>query len=214
MTPIMTKKPPRLGIALIVSGPSGAGKSSVCSELRRMENSLHFSVSCTTRSPRPNEVDGKDYFFLSKENFLHKIQKDEFIEHAEVHGNLYGTLKKEILDYVVKGTDVLLDIDVQGAMQIKKRAQNDPILSRCIELVFIGPPSFSELERRLRMRGTESEEAIANRLKNAKQELDYWNKYDYLIINKILEKTVQDMHSLLDILHKSTKRLEDSGFYD
>ncbi len=207
------KKPPRLGIALIVSGPSGAGKSSVCSALRKRESSLRFSVSCTTRRPRPGEQDGEDYYFISVHEFNSKVRDGLFLEHADVHGNYYGTLKSEILDHVLSGTDVLLDIDVQGAMQVKKAASEDSTLSRCLELVFIGPPDFAELEKRLRGRGTESEEAISKRLADAKQELDCWNLYDYLLINKVLEKTVDDLHSLLDILHKKTIRLGDSGFY-
>ncbi len=209
----MSKKPPRLGIALIVSGPSGAGKSTVCSAVRNRERTLHFSVSCTTRKPRPGEMDGVDYFFISQEDFRNRIVQGDFLEYADVHGNYYGTLKCEILKYVSSGRDVLLDIDVQGAMQIKDKTVTDETLSRCLELVFIGPPSFAELERRLRARATETEDAIIKRLEDAKSEMDFWNRYDYLIINKEIEKTVDDLHSLLDILHKSTKRLEDSGFY-
>ena len=208
-----TKKPPRLGIALIVSGPSGAGKSTVCSELRRIKKDLHFSVSCTTREPRPGEKHGYDYYYITHSEFREKIRKRKFLEYANVHGEFYGTLRSEVFDYVMDGADVLLDIDVQGAMKIRKKAETNKILSVVTEFVFIGPPSFNELERRLRSRNTESETAIQRRLNNAKKELDAWDKYDYLLINKELGKTVDDLYHLLDILHKSTKRLKDSGFY-
>ncbi len=209
----MFVKPRRLGIALIVSGPSGAGKSSVCADIRRIEPDLHFSISCTTREPRPGEKDGADYFFISREDFETKVREGQFLEHAAVHGNMYGTLRSEVLGYVMKGSDVLLDIDVQGAMQIKEQARQDPVLSKCVELVFIGPPSFKELENRLRNRATEPEDVIRLRLENARKEMEFWHKYDYLIINKDLGAAVQDVHHLLDILHKRTSRLEDSGFF-
>ena len=209
----MTNKPAKLGLALIVSGPSGAGKSTVCELLRKKRPDLKFSVSCTTRGPRPGEKDGEDYYFLSSEDFAAKVAENQFIEHATVHGNSYGTLRSEIIDRINQGEDVLLDIDVQGALQIKKYVKNDDLLARCVEFVFIGPPSFEELERRLRSRGTETEEAIAVRLKNASDELEKWNEYDYLVINKELDKAVDDMEHLIDILHKCTKRLKDSGFF-
>lgn len=209
----MTDKPAKLGLALIVSGPSGAGKSSVCELLRAKHPELQFSVSCTTRGPRPGEKDGENYYFLSSEEFAAKVAENQFIEHATVHGNSYGTLRSEIFDRVNNGEDVLLDIDVQGALQIKEYVKSDDFLAQCVEFAFIGPPDFAELERRLRTRGTETEEAITIRLKNARYELEKWNEYDYLIINKDLDKAVDDMEHLIDILHKCTKRLKDSGFF-
>lgn len=200
-------KTPRLGIALIVSGPSGAGKSTVCNGLREQKKDLYFSVSCATRKPRPGEKNGKDYYFVGKKEFESKIRNSEFLEYAEVHGNYYGTLRCEVMDKIKSGRDVLLDIDVQGAMQIKNTAKNDPLLSRCAEFVFISPPDFKELERRLRSRGTESEEVIQGRLKDAKIELDFWKEYDFLLVNGDIEKTITDLRNLLDVLHKSTKRL-------
>ena len=205
-------KPEKLGIALIVSGPSGAGKSTVCAEVKKLEPELVFSVSCTTRSPRPGEEDGRDYYFISEEEFKVKIKQNLFIEYAEVHGNYYGTLRSEIIDRVSAGQDVLLDIDVQGAIQIKTYAANDEILKKCIELVFIGPPNFEELEHRLRSRATESEESIKVRLENAKAELEKWHEYGFLVINKELDNAVADMKAFLDVMHKSTKRLKNSGF--
>lgn len=206
-------KSQRLGIALIVSGPSGAGKSTVCNNLRKRHPELEFSVSCTTREPRKGEVDGKDYHFIDKKEFRRRVENGEFLEHADVHGNFYGTLKNEIINRVEAGKDVLLDIDVQGALQVKESSKKSSLLKKCSECVFLGPPSFEELERRLRSRGTEKEDSIRKRLDDAKTELDHWKDYDYLIINRDVEQAVEDMENLIDMLHKSTKRLEDAGFY-
>jgi guanylate kinase len=201
------------GVAMIVSGPSGAGKSTVCSRLREFKPDLHFSVSCTTRAPREAETDGIDYHFLDKDDFRRKIRDGKFIEYAEVHGNLYGTLITEIVDKVSAGIDVLLDIDVQGAVNIKKRAEEDALLAKTVETVFITPPTFDELEQRLRNRGTESEETILLRLRNARKEMEMWNQYGYLIINKELDKAVEDLKIFIDVMHKSTRRLKNSGFF-
>jgi guanylate kinase len=206
------KRTGKLGVAVIVSGPSGTGKSTVCDELKKLVPDLGFSISCTTRSPRPGEEDGREYYFISRDEFKSKIDKNLFIEYAEVHGNFYGTLRSEVIDRVSAGRDVVLDIDVQGAMKIKKYAESDELLADSLELVFIGPPSFEELENRLRSRATETEEAIQLRLKNAESELEQWHKYEYLIINNELDEAVSDMKAFLDIMHKSTKRLTNPGF--
>ena len=206
-------KPPRLGMAIIVSGPSGAGKSTVTEQLRKIQKDLDFSVSCTTRPPRKDEKHGESYFFISKCEFEEKIEADEFLEYAEVHGNLYGTLATEVTDRVQNGRDVLLDIDIQGAMKIKKRSETDELLRKCLETVFIGPPSFDELERRLRNRATEDENTINLRLENAKNELTRWCDYEYLIINKDVDKAVADLNAFFDIMKKKTIRLQDSGFF-
>ncbi len=203
----------KLGVAMIVSGPSGTGKSTVCNELKKLVPELGFSISCTTRTLRSGEENGREYYFISKDEFNAKIANNMFIEWAEVHGHFYGTLRSEVIDKVLEGEDVLLDIDVQGAMQIKKYAESDEILAKCLELVFIGPPSFEELELRLRTRATETEDAILLRLKNAKSELELWQEYGYLIINNELDKAVEEMKAVLDVMHKSAKRLTQSGFF-
>jgi guanylate kinase len=186
----------RYGTALVVSGPSGTGKTSVCKKLLAREEALHFSVSCTTRPPRPNEVDGKDYYFLSREEFTQRIREGAFIEFAEVHGNYYGTLRREVEQYVLNGEDVLLDIDVQGAREIRNEIFNT-VLGYCTIYAYVGPPSFNEMERRLRGRGTDDDDVIARRLENAVNELKAWREYDYMVINDDLDTAVENLHSIL-----------------
>ncbi len=173
----------RLGILLVVSGPSGAGKSTVIAALRRHLPELRFSVSCTTRPPRPGEQDGADYHFLSPEDFAARLAADAFLEHAEVHAHRYGTLRNEVAPRLEAGEDVLLDIDVQGARQIAARAARDPLVGRCLERVFLAPPSLTVLERRLRTRATDSDETIRRRLANARLEMTAWREYDFLVVN-------------------------------
>lgn len=202
----------RFGIALVVSGPSGSGKSSICKRVLPAREGLCFSVSCTTRSPRPGEVDGRDYYFLSREDFLRKVEANEFIEHAEVHGNLYGTLKSEVVRRVSEGLDVILDIDVQGALQFRALEREDKVLSLCAEYVFVAPPSYAELERRLRGRGTEAEEVVQRRLANSKRELEAWREYDYLIVNDKLDDAVVETLKLIDAFRASTARMKETPF--
>ena len=140
----------RYGMTLILSGPSGSGKSSIYKKAFEEISGFAFSVSCTTRQPRPGEVNGVDYHFISKEEFEEKIRQNAFVEYAQVHGNYYGTLKSELYERMQQGIDVLLDIDVQGAMQIRKACETDPELRKSCEFVFLSPPSSEELERRLR----------------------------------------------------------------
>ena len=203
----MGKNIKRVGMALIVSGASGTGKSTICKRLMDQFPKLVFSISCTTRPPRPGEVDGVDYYFITQDNFDAKVANNEFIEHATVYENSYGTLREEIIGRINKGEDLFLDIDVQGALQIREFMKHDELLRNSVEFVFIAPPSFEELEKRLRERGTEEEDVIECRLNNAKKELKYWKNYDYLIINDELETAVEDMVKLFESLHKSTKRL-------
>lgn len=202
------------GIALIFSGPSGTGKSTVCAQLRAMRPHIHFSVSCTTRSPRGSEKDGVDYYFLTRDAFEVKLREKAFIEHAEVHGNFYGTLKEEVLRFVREGEDVLLDIDVQGAAQIRESAKHDAELARAVTTVFIAPPSFAELERRLRGRGTDNESVIQCRLQNAHDELAQWKNYDYLLVNNDSEACARALSELLNTLRFQTSRIEEPPCHD
>jgi guanylate kinase len=202
----------RLGAILIVSGPSGTGKTTICARVREEMPELKFSVSCTTRAPRAGEQHGIDYYFLSREEFKRRIDNGEFIEHAEVFSNYYGTLKNEVVDRAKRGEDVFLDIDIQGAMQIRQNSRQDPLLGICCEFIFIAPPSLEELEKRLRRRDSDSEEQIMQRLGKSKIEISYWKHYDYLVINDMLDAAVEDMKSLIRMTRKATKRLEGGLF--
>ena len=178
------------GKLIIVSGPSGSGKSTVTKIVKDKLN-IPLSISATTRNPRDGEIDGKDYFFLSEEEFKNKIANDEFYEYAEVHGNYYGTLKKTVEDNLNKGLNVILEIDVQGAL-IANEKKKDAIL------VFFRKKDMEVLEKRLRDRKTDSEEVIQTRLKNAETELKYENKYNYTIINENLEDSIQELIDIIE----------------
>lgn len=163
---------------LIVSGPSGAGKTTVVNLFLQDNADFTLSVSHTTRSRRANEIEGKNYYFVSKEEFLNMIERDEFVEWAEVYGNYYGTSKKEIERILNEKKNILLEIDVQGALSVKKSFPDESVL------VFILPESFSDLKNRLISRNTEMKEDLEKRLKTAKKEIEQINFYDYVIINK------------------------------
>jgi len=178
------------GKLIIVSGPSGSGKSTVTKIVKDKLN-IPLSISATTRNPRDGEIDGKDYFFLSKEEFKNKIDNDEFYEYAEVHGNYYGTLKKTVEENLDKGLNVILEIDVQGAL-IAKEKKKDAVL------VFFRTKDMDILEKRLRDRKTDSEEVIQTRLKNAETELKYEDKYNYTIINENLDDSIQELIDIIE----------------
>ncbi len=197
----------RVGMALVVSGPSGTGKSTICAAVLKDDPRLCFSVSCTTRQPRVGEVHGKDYYFLSMDEFMRIVEKGEMLEHAEVHGNFYGTPRHEVIGRIAKGEDVLLDIDVQGALNVKRLTGTDPELAAAAEFVFVAPPSLDELERRLRGRGTETEESIQRRLHNASGELAKWREYEYLLVNNCSVDTGVEMKALVTALRHKTRRI-------
>ncbi|HLW64854.1 MAG TPA: guanylate kinase [Gemmataceae bacterium] len=179
------------GPLIIISGPSGSGKSTVIARLlARRDLPLHLSVSATTRQPRPSEVNGRDYWFLPKQEFLERIARDEFLEHAEVHGNCYGTLKEQVEPFREKGEGVILDIDVQGAAQVRVKCPDHVS-------IFLQPPSQVVLEQRLRDRHTETEQAIELRLRNAARELTHAGEYQYQVVNDEVERAVQEIHSIL-----------------
>ena len=198
--------PARTGMILILSGPSGSGKSSIYKASIGDLGDIEFSVSCTTRSPRPGEVDGRDYYFVSREKFDSLVAEHAFAEHAEVHGNCYGTLKTELLGRIRRGIDVLLDIDVQGAAQLRALCADSSEFCRACEFIFIMPPSFEELERRLRARGTETEESILRRLANAKGEMEHAKEYDHIIVNDDLDRAVREFSALVLDLRNQPKR--------
>ena len=163
---------------LVVSGPSGSGKTTLCRRLAD-EGQAHYSISCTTRPPRPGEVDGKDYHFLARDAFESRVAAGDFVEHAEVHGNLYGSLKSEVILHLDAGTDVVMDIDVQGAAQV--RAYQDPGIRAALVDLFVMPPSGDELRSRLAGRGTDSDEVIDLRMHNALEEMQHWEHYQYVL---------------------------------
>ena len=200
----------RTGMILILSGPSGSGKSSIYKAAIGGLGGIEFSVSCTTRQPRPGEVDGKDYYFIPREKFDALVAEEAFAEHAEVHGNCYGTLKSELLGRIRSGIDVLLDIDVQGAAQLRALCADSTEFCRACEFIFIMPPSFEELERRLRARGTETEESILRRLANAKGEMEHAHEYDHIIVNDDLDRAVQEFTSLILGLRDRPDRKRDN----
>ncbi|MCI5117885.1 MAG: guanylate kinase [Candidatus Electrothrix sp. LOE1_4_5] len=179
------------GILLVVSAPSGCGKTTILKKLMAKISNLEFSVSHTTRQPRRGEQDGKDYHFVTEEEFiaLRDQQPSGFLEWAEVHGNLYGTSRQAVEEIVATGKDVVLDIDIQGADQVRENA--NPVT------VFISPPTPEELERRLRKRGTETPEDIDSRLANAESEMAAASRYRYLIINDELEQAVRDLQAIV-----------------
>ena len=178
------------GKLVIVSGPSGSGKSTV-TKIVKDRLGIPLSISATTRKPRDGEVDGKDYFFLTKDEFEEKIRKDEFYEYANVHGNYYGTLKEVVESNLSKGENVILEIDVQGALIVKAK-RKDAVL------VFFRTENMNILEERLRKRKTDSEEVIQTRLENAMEELKYESDYDYTIINEDIEKSCQELINIIN----------------
>ncbi|OGR35661.1 MAG: guanylate kinase [Desulfovibrionales bacterium GWA2_65_9] len=179
----------RLGLCLVISAPSGAGKSTLVERLRAEFPHFAYSISCTTRAPRGEEKNGVDYHFLTREEFTARREAGYFAEWAEVHGNLYGTPKAPVEEHLAGGRDVLFDIDVQGALQVKS------VFPQGL-FVFIMPPSREELERRLRGRGTDSDEAIARRLGNALGELRQAGQFDYLIVNGDLDTAADELRAI------------------
>jgi guanylate kinase len=180
----------RRGLLFVLSSPSGAGKSTIARMLLAADEGIAMSVSATTRPPRPGEVDGSDYHFVSDEKFDALVGEGAFLEWATVFGNRYGTLKSEVVKVIENGRDVLLDIDWQGTQQLK---QVDPDIVR----VFILPPSMEELERRLRHRGTDGEDVIRRRMERAANEISHWAEYDYVLINNNADKCRELVHNIL-----------------
>lgn len=179
------------GVLLVVSGPSGAGKGTICQLLREKLPDLGYSVSVTTRQPRVGEVDGVNYFFKTVEQVKEMIAADELLEYAEVYGNYYGTPRQYVMDLLNAGKDVLLEIDIQGALQIKQRFPEGVF-------VFIVPPSLDELSARIYKRGTDSENVIKRRMASAASELTYAAEYDYIIVNDIVEKAANKILTIMD----------------
>lgn len=187
----MSNKPSRRGLLLVISSPSGAGKSSLSRRLLESHPELTLSVSATTRAPREGEEDGREYHFLTREQFEQRRDEGWFYESAEVHGNLYGTPKGPVREIFESGRDVLLDIDWQGAQQLVQLEDQDVVS------VFILPPSMEELESRLRKRAQDSDEVIQRRLAGAAAEMTHWSEYDYVLLNADFEDTARELDAIL-----------------
>ena len=182
----------RRGLLLILSSPSGAGKSTLSKRLMAWDPTLRFSVSATTRPPRPGEVEGRDYYFRSREEFQRMVAEGQMLEHAEVFGNLYGSPRAPVEAAMAEGRDTLFDVDWQGGQQIRRSALGKDAVS-----IFILPPSMPELESRLRGRAQDSEEVIRDRMAKSRDEISHWGEYDYVVINRDLARTEAELITIL-----------------
>jgi guanylate kinase len=182
----------RKGLLLILSSPSGAGKTTLTRMLMAWDPTMRFSVSATTRAPRPGEVDGREYYFRSPDEFAELVETGQMLEHAEVFGHLYGSPRGPVEAAMADGRDTVFDIDWQGGQQIRASA-----LARDVVSVFILPPSIAELDRRLRTRGQDTEAVIAGRMAKSESEISHWGEYDYVLVNDDLENTFNDLKIIL-----------------
>lgn len=190
------------GSLIVISGPSGSGKDSVCQRLKEYNDNFWVSISCTTRKPRQGEEDGINYFFIDKECFENKIKKDEFLEYAVYNNNYYGTPKDKINDYLNKGIDVILVIEVQGALKIKHKVPE-------AIFIFLMPPTMRDLVYRLKKRGTESNDKIVERFKKAYKEINEVNKYNYVVVNDELDKAAKKVNSIIEAQKCMVERIEE-----
>lgn len=191
------------GTLIVLSGPSGAGKGTICNELLKQVDTLSLSISMTTRSPRESEVDGKDYYFVTKEQFEEYIAKGNFLEYAKVHGdNYYGTPKNKVEEILSSGRDIILEIDIQGALEVKEKMKEGIF-------IFIMPPSMRELKDRLVKRNTESKDKIIERFKNAYKEINEVTKYNYIVINDEVQNAVDKVKAIILAEKCRVDRIED-----
>ena len=185
-------------LLIVISAPSGGGKTTLCHKILAARPDMARAITCTTREPRGDEKDGVDYYFLDAGSFLKRVQAGNFLEHATVFGNSYGTLKSEVLGKLRGGKDVLLNIDVQGAAAVRKCAEEDPELKRALVTVFLTPAKLAVLEARLQKRGTDSPPVIQKRLGVARQEIAQWKNFDYLIISRGIDDDVRNMQAIIE----------------
>jgi guanylate kinase len=201
-------------LLIIVSAPSGGGKTTLCQALLdAYPNTVVRAVTCTTRVPRAGEKDGVDYYFLDAADFLRRVQAGNFLEHATVHGNSYGTLKSEVLNKLRQGKDVLLNIDVQGAASIRARAESDDDIRKALVTVFLAPPSLATLEERLKKRDSDSAANIQKRLSVARHEIGHWKNFDYLIISSTVPDDLSKLTGIItaEKLRQWRAKLPDYG---
>ena len=182
----------RRGLLIILSSPSGAGKSTLAGRLMAWDASLSFSVSATTRPPRPGELDGREYYFCERAHFEEMIDAGEMLEHAEVFGNLYGSPRAPVQEAIEAGRDVIFDIDWQGGQQVRNST-----LSKDVVSIFILPPSIAELDRRLRARGQDAPDVIATRMAQSEAEISHWAEYDYVLVNEDIDETEEKLKTVL-----------------
>jgi guanylate kinase len=182
----------RRGLLIILSSPSGAGKSTLAKRLLAWDTGMRFSISATTRAPRPGEEHGREYYFHTREEFIQMVDRGEMLEHAEVFGNFYGSPKGPVESAINGGQDVLFDVDWQGGQQVRNSALGKHVLS-----IFILPPSIPELERRLISRGQDSKEVIDNRMAKSRDEISHWPEYDYVLVNDDLEATEDRLKTII-----------------
>ncbi len=187
----MTSKSLRRGLLLILSSPSGAGKSTLSQRLMAWDPTMRFSVSATTRAPRPGEADGREYYFRSRAAFLQMVEQGDMLEHAEVFGNFYGSPRGPVEAAMAEGRDTVFDIDWQGGQQIKQAMRGDVVS------IFILPPSIAELDRRLRGRAQDSDEVIAGRMAKSRDEISHWAEYDYVLVNDDLDRSFESLKTIL-----------------
>ena len=194
------------GLLVVISAPSGGGKTTLCEELIKHQPNTVRAVTCTTREPRDGEKDGVDYYFLDAGTFLKRVQAGNFLEHATVYGNSYGTLKSEVLGKLRQGKDVLLSVDVQGSATIRERAEEDPELKRALLSIFLAPPSLDVLEKRLIKRGKDTKPVIQKRLAVARQEIAQWRHFDYTLISSTIPDDLKRMQAIITAERLRTAR--------
>jgi guanylate kinase len=188
----LSAKPRRRGLLIILSSPSGAGKSTLSRRLLEADPEVRFSISATTRPPRPGEQEGRDYFFKGRREFEAMAEAGEMLEHAEVFGNLYGPPRAPVEAAIARGEDVLFDVDWQGGQQIRNSSLRDAVVS-----IFILPPSIGELESRLHARGQDTDGVVAERMAKSRDEISHWAEYDYVLVNENLKQCEEELRAII-----------------
>jgi len=196
----------KIPLLVLISAASGAGKTTLIHRVLAARPDMKRAVTCTTRPPRKGEEDGIDYYFLTPKRFMQLLMAGKFVEHAKVYGYSYGLLRAELLKKLRAGTDVLINVDVQGAATIRGKAAADPELERSLVTIFMTPTSITELEKRLRSRGTDSEKVIQRRLRAAKREMKHWHRFDYLLVSDTMEADLSRALTIIEVEKLRTAR--------